>query len=529
MIKRSSWTTILLLWVVCNVGVIASPAQTLNTLISFNGPNGVNPSAGLVQGSDGNFYGTTYQGGANGGFQGTVFQMTPAGVLTTLHSFQGSPADGAFPYAGLVQSTTDGFFYGVTANGGSSHNCTNGCGTIFKISADGSQYSVLHNFNGTDGSSPLGTLIQGTADGNYYGTTFSGGTGNNCASFQPRGCGTVFKISSTGTFSVVHSFNLTDGDAPYAGLLQAPNGNFYGTTSEGITVGHGCSVGCGTVFEITPAGAVTTLHVFQGPDGYFPEAPLIRGADSNFYGTTSNGGANTNCRLGGCGTIFQITPQGALTSVSLNSADGSDPTAPLLLAADGNYYGTTALNGPHSGGTIFKLTPSLILSAVYSFCAQTSCADGASPEGGLVQSASGLLYGTAFAGGAFGAGTVFSLDVGFTPGVCLSPTSLDFGPVGFDRPTTPQTVTLTNSGGAPLLITAIAITGANSGDFSESDNCPISPNSLTPGAHCSITVVFSPTGSGTRSADVTITDNAPNTPQMVALTGIGVGGPVGLK
>jgi uncharacterized repeat protein (TIGR03803 family) len=281
---------------------------------------------------------------------------------------------------------------------------------------------------------------------------------------------------------------------------------------------------------MTPTGTVTTLHVFQGPDGYFPEAALIQGSDSNFYGTTSNGGANSNCRLGSCGTVFKISPQSPYTlmMVSLNAAIGSDPTAPLLQATDGNFYGTTPLDGANSGGSIFKLTQSLTLTPVYSFCAQPNCADGSGPQDGLVQS-TGLFYGTAFGGGAFGAGTVFSLDVGLGPIVSLSPTNLNFDPQGFDIPNTPQTVTLTNSGGAPLLITSIAITGADGGDFSESNNCPINPTALPPGGHCSITIVFSPTASGTRNADVTITDTAPGSPQMVPLTGIGVGGKVGLK
>jgi uncharacterized repeat protein (TIGR03803 family) len=510
-------------------------AQTLTTLISFNGPDGVNPYAGLVLGSDGYLYGTTYQGGASGNYQGTVFKISPQSpyTLTTLHTFLGSPTDGAFPYAGLVQGT-DGFFYGTTVNGGASSNCTHGCGTVFKISADGSQYSVLHSFTNADGSIPEGTLIQ-AADGNFYGTTFYGGTGNNCADFHPSGCGTVFKISpqSPYTLTTVHSFNFSDGYTPEAGLVQATNGNFYGTTSQGVTEGHTCGYGCGTVFEMIPQSpyTVTTLHVFQGSDGFFPGAPLIQGGDSNFYGTTARGGANNNCVEGDCGTVFKISPQSpyTLTTVSLSAATGSLPTAPLLQATDLNFYGTTNFNAANNGGSVFKLTEALTLTPVYSFCAQLNCADGESPSGLL--EFNGLLYGTTFSGGAFGAGTVFSLDVGLGlgPAVSLSPTNLNFGPQGIDIPNTPQTVTLTNSGGAPLVITSIAITGADGGDYFESNNCPISPNTLAPGSHCSIEVVFSPTASGTRNADVTITDNAPGSPQMVPLTGIGVGGKVGLK
>jgi uncharacterized repeat protein (TIGR03803 family) len=515
------------------VAVIASPAQTLTTLISFNGPDGDNPYAGLVLGTDGNLYGTTYQGGANGNYQGTVFKISPQSpyTLTTLHTFLGYPTDGSFPYAGLVQGT-DGFFYGTTVNGGTSNNCTNGCGTVFKISPDGSQYSVLHSFTNADGSIPEGTLIQAT-DGDFYGTTFYGGAGNNCADFQPSGCGTVFKISpqSPYTLTTVHSFNFSDGYTPEAGLVQATNGNFYGTTSQGVTSGQTCGYGCGTVFEMIPQSpyTVTTLHVFQGSDGFFPGAPLIQGGDLNLYGTTARGGANNNCFFGGCGTVFRISPQSpyTLTTVSLTPATGSLPTAMLLQDTDRNFYGSTALDGGNSGGGIFKLTESLTLTPVYSFCALPNCADGSSPS--WLAESNGLFYGTTFSGGAFSAGTVFSLEVGLGPAVSLSPTSLNFGPQGFDIPNTPLTVILTNTGVAPLLIASIAITGADGGDFSESNTCPINPSTLPVGGHCSITVVFSPTASGTRNADITITDNAPNSPQMVPLTGIGVGGKVGLE
>ena len=479
--EKFSLSNICVVFVFCAATAITVPAQTLTTLISFNGPDGVNPTAGLVQGADGNLYGTTYQGGANGNYQGTVFKISPQSpyLLTTLHTFLGYPTDGSFPYAGVVQGT-DGFFYGTTANGGTSDNCKNGCGTVFKISADGSQYSVLHSFNGTDGSIPEGILIQAT-DGNFYGTTFYGGAGNNCADFQPSGCGTVFKISPQSPYplTTVHSFNFSDGYTPEAGLVEAANGNFYGTTSQGVTAGQTCGYGCGTVFEMTPAGAVTTLHVFQGPDGYFPQAPLIQGRDSSFYGTTSDGGANKNCRLGGCGTVFKISPQSpyTLTTVSLTAAIGSIP-APLLQATDGNFYGTTALDGANGGGSIFELTQSLTLMPVYSFCAQPNCADGDGPEGGLVQDTNGTFYGTAFSGGAFGAGTVFSfsLSVGLGPFVETDPTS---GPVG-----------------TPVIILGTNLTGATGVTF---NGTPATINSNT-GSEITTTV---PTGATTGLVQVT--------------------------
>ena len=404
---------------ICAVTTIASTAQTLTTLISFNGNDGDNPSAALVQGNDGSFYGTTYQGGAHGNYRGTVFKMTPQGDLTVLYTFcsQSGCTDGAFPYVGLVRGN-DGNFYGTTANGGSSTACANGCGTVFKITPQGA-LTTLHSFDNTDGSIPLGALIQAT-DGNFYGTTRYGGTAFNCSDLQPVGCGTVFKITPTGTLTTIHSFNLSDGDGPYAALLQAANGNFYGTTGEGVVAGDVCSLGCGTVFEMTLSGTVTTLHVFQGSDGSFPSAPLIQGSNSNFYGTTSHGGSSSNCNSG-CGTTFIITPQGAFTSVSFNGGNGSDPSSPLLQGIDGNLYGTTTMGGMHNAGEVFKITPEGMLTVVYSFCSQAGCADGSDPEDGLLQLPNGTFYATAFGGGAFGAGTVFSLSMGGSNPIQLIP------------------------------------------------------------------------------------------------------------
>jgi uncharacterized repeat protein (TIGR03803 family) len=425
MSKLSSWKTIFCVCVFCAVAAIASPAQTFTTLANFDGTDGVNPYAGLVQGTDGNFYGTTFQGGADGGYQGTVFKVTPAGTLTTLHSFAGT--DGAFPYAGLIQGT-DGNFYGTTVEGGANNNCTSGCGTVFKITLAGT-LTTLHSFDGTDGNYPAAGLVQGT-DGDFYGTTNVGGLGNNCADFQPTGCGTVFKITAAGTLTTLHTFNFTDGYEPWARLVQGTDGNFYGTTAEGVVGGDICGFGCGTVFKMTPAGTLTTLHAFEGPDGAFPQSALLQASNGEFYGTTAAGGAYDDCVPASfwCGTTFQITPTGTLTTVlSFDGADGSDPTAGLIQATDGNFYGTTTTGGandtcPGCYGTAFKLTPEGTLTTLYSFCSQTDCADGAGPNGGVFQATNGTLYGTAFSGGAFNAGTVFSLSVGLGPFVEIEPT-----------------------------------------------------------------------------------------------------------
>jgi uncharacterized repeat protein (TIGR03803 family) len=164
------------------------------------------------------------------------------------------------------------------------------------------------------------------------------------------GCGTIFKITPGGTLTTLHSFNFTDGYQPWAKLVQATDGNFYGTTSEGVVAGSPiCGFGCGTVFKITPAGTLTTLHTFAGPDGSFPLSGLVQGTDGNFYGTTSGGGASGACGASGCGTVFQMTQAGALTTLhSFGGADGNGPFAALVQAGNGNFYGTTTEGGANN-------------------------------------------------------------------------------------------------------------------------------------------------------------------------------------
>jgi uncharacterized repeat protein (TIGR01451 family) len=222
--------------------------------------------AGLIQATDGNFYGTTELGGVPcvpgwcaGGSGGTVFKMDAAGTLTTLHSFTGP--DGWSPRAGLIQAT-DGNFYGTTDSGGAGNR-----GTVFKMSAAGI-LTTLHSFTGSEGSAPEAGLIQ-ARDGNFYGTTQ----------------GTVFKMDAAGTLTTLHTFIQSEGVNLEAALIQATDGNFYGTTSN-----FGASGGFnGTVFKIDAAGTLTTLHFFAGSDGAKPAAGLIQATDGNFYGTTSTG------------------------------------------------------------------------------------------------------------------------------------------------------------------------------------------------------------------------------------------------
>jgi uncharacterized protein (TIGR03437 family) len=388
--------------------MIDSPAQVLTTLVIFNAADGANPGYGaLLQGTDGNFYGTTAGGGTGSCSPplvgcGTVFKITPGGTLTTLHSFD--KTDGATLTAGLIQAT-DGNFYGTTGNGGANGI---GYGTIFKITPGGT-LTTLHSFDGsTDGQGPNG-LIQAT-DGNFYGTTSAGGNPVN-------GYGTIFKITPTGTLTTLYTFrNLSDGASPTAGLVQATDGNFYGTTIEGPP--NTFYSGPGTIFKITPAGKLTTLHNFSGTDGANSRAALIQANDGNFYGTTTAGGAN------GWGTVFKITPGGILTTLYSFDflSDGAVPQAGLIQAADGNFYGTTYYGGTNiaygtaSGGTIFKISPGGALTTMHSF----SGTDGYTPHGGLVQVANGNIYGTTSTGGASNDGTVFALVLPPTPTLTVS-------------------------------------------------------------------------------------------------------------
>jgi uncharacterized repeat protein (TIGR03803 family) len=280
-------------FVFCAAMAIGSPAQTsttLTTLHSFNNTDGASPYAGLVQGTDGKLYGTTFVGGVR---YGTVFRITTVGALTTLHSF--NITDGENPEGGLVQAI-DGNFYGTTVVAGAHPSY----GTVFKITPGGT-LTTLHSFDYTDGYYPEAGLVLAT-NGNFYGTTYSGGS-------DPLG-GTVFRITAAGTLTTLHSFTTaTGGYHPAAGLVQGIDGNFYGTTVHG-----GAHGGNGTIFKIAAGGALTTLHSFDFTDGSEPEAGLVQATDGNFYGTTSHGGANN------VGTVFKL-------SVGLGPFVETEPTS----------------------------------------------------------------------------------------------------------------------------------------------------------------------------------------------------------
>jgi len=353
----------------------------------------------LVQGADGNFYGSADAGGANGA--GTVFKVTREGTLTSLYSFcalSGCP-DGENPQATLLQAT-NGKFYGTTHGGGAY-----GCGTVFEITRTGA-LTTLHSFEDPiDGCRPAG-LIQ-AVNGNLYGVTVYGGLQG----------GTFFEITPTGKFTTLYSFcslpNCADGENPETSLVQGTDGNFYGTTLSGGANFQG------TVFRITATGALTTLYSFCSLalcfDGGYPDS-LVQGSDGNFYGTTEEGGVHC---VSTCGTVFEINRGVKLSTLYTfcdqpNCADGDSPMS-LVQGSDGNFYGTTNGPGAFQAGTAFGITSTGTLSTLHTFCSADLCSDGAYPVGGLLQATDGLFYGTTEEGGASNDGTVFSLDMGLAP------------------------------------------------------------------------------------------------------------------
>jgi uncharacterized repeat protein (TIGR03803 family) len=314
---------------------------TETILHSFAGSDGEDPVAGVTADSAGDLYGTTISGGTDG--YGVVFEVATDGAETVLHSFKGGK-DGMVPYAGLLLN--GGNFYGTTFYGGGNYRCTAqlSCGTVFKLTPDGTM-TVIHAFSGgNDGGNPWAGLIADAA-GDLYGTTTAGGTGD-CSS----GCGTIFEITSGGKEKVLHSFlNGNDGFEPEGVLTEDAKGNFYGTTVEGG------SSSAGTIFKLAADGNETVLYSFTGgSDGAYPDSALIMDSAGNLYGTTPQGGD-----IGyGYGTIFRLSPGGKLKVLHAFCYDcktGREPAGGVIADQEGNLYSTATVAGRYNAGTVFEL------------------------------------------------------------------------------------------------------------------------------------------------------------------------------
>jgi uncharacterized repeat protein (TIGR03803 family) len=304
-----------------NVGALfnVSPSGVMTLIFSFNYAPGNDPLSGVTLGSDGNYYGTTK---LNGEGPGTAWQVTPAGTGKALHYF-GNSGDGACPWAGPIEGT-NGNYYGTT---------TTVCGfgsqsTIYTLTSSGA-LTTLYTF--TDGSNLTAPLVQGT-DGNFYGVTESGGV---------NGDGSVFRMTPSGTVTILHSFDGTDGNQAYTGLIQASDGNFYGVTDIGG------SSNAGVVFKISSSGAYTVLHNFNGTtDGGQPWG-LMQATNGTLYGVAESGGS-------GYGTIYSLTSSGTFTVLhNFVNTDGATPSSPLKQNTNGILYGDTNQGGNVSlcGGT----------------------------------------------------------------------------------------------------------------------------------------------------------------------------------
>jgi uncharacterized repeat protein (TIGR03803 family) len=326
---------------------------------------------------------------------GVLTVPTHAQTDAVLYSFCAKKgcADGKQPQNVTLASDAKGNLYGTTLYGGADQ-----VGTVFRLTTSGVEQVYSFQNNGTDGTSPLFGVVLDKA-GNLYGTTPGGGA---------YGYGTVYKVTSSGVETILHSFNLdgADGTGPEGALIIDASGNLYGTTGDG---GSNCLPGgCGTVFEITALGAVTILYSFadNGVDGFLPAAGLAMDTNGNLYGTTPFGGAYNR------GTVYEVTPSSGVETILYsfggNANDGETPTyAPLVVDVEGNVYGTTPTGGAHGLGTAFKVTPLGVETTLHSFGANDK--DGQFPYGGLILDAAGNVYGTADTGGPHGEGAIFKL------------------------------------------------------------------------------------------------------------------------
>jgi uncharacterized repeat protein (TIGR03803 family) len=313
---------------------------------------------------------------------------------TILYSFGGVPGEGAIPHGALLYKK--GNLYGTTTANAPSGDL----GNVFEITADG-QYKVLHNFGSQpgDGTAPCdygGLAFRG---GKLYGTALYGGA---AGSF-----GTVFDLTLKGKETILHTFGGQPGDGayPFASVIFDKAGNLYGTTEEGGPYSN-CLYGCGIVYEVTQSGEEKVLYSFQDvdDDAIFPDANLTFDKAGNLYGTSNVGGVYEG------GTVFELSPAGVekvLYSFNRQGGDGNYPSSAVVFGKKGNIYGTTFYGGVYGQGTVFELSPTGVEKLLYSFGGQPS--DGINAYGNLILDKKGNIYGTTFAGGLYGQGTVFEL------------------------------------------------------------------------------------------------------------------------
>jgi uncharacterized repeat protein (TIGR03803 family) len=376
------------------VGVPFASAQAQDYSIVYTfGIGGVGPNSALSKDAAGNLYGTTATG-AGDEQDGLIYKLTPGGGETVVYTFNG--VDGQNPFGNLIRDK-EGTVYGVTLYGGADDD-----GTVFKLDTK-KHHTVLYSFTGRngDGEYPEGGLVRDEA-ANFYGTTIYGGQvgcGNGL------GCGMVFKLSASGKETALHRFTGgKDGGWPAGSLVRDDQGNLYGVASGGGDLKCDSGYGCGTIFKITAKGKFSVLHTFTGSDGATPQATMIRDASGNLYGTTVFGGTAN------FGTIFKLDPSGSLTVLHQflgSPKDGAYPYfAPLARDTAGNLYGVTLEGGDYgskceiaggSCGVAFKLDRTGKINILHFFTGLNG--DGAAPGGGLVLDEAGELYGITYRGG----------------------------------------------------------------------------------------------------------------------------------
>jgi uncharacterized repeat protein (TIGR03803 family) len=380
---------------------VCAQAQTVTLVYDFHAIGKQADATSIIQGTDGNLYGTA-TGGTHD--QGQIFRMTPSGDLTAIYNFcaKSKCPDGSIPETIILGS--DGDLYGVTYAGGSDAGFSLGSGTVYKITPGG-ELTTLHTFCPTagcaDGQGPRGITLAN--DGNFYGTTQVGGAFSQ---------GTLFSISPTGTFKTLHTFcsqsNCSDGGSPQSPPVQGIDGNFYGVAYSGGTLNGG------TIYQITAAGTYKVLYNFCSyqtscPTGSNPSGALAQDSVGNFFGTTAFGGHTINY-----GTVFEFTSEHQYKVLhKFQGSDGNVPQTELAFASNGEFYGVTQGGGGPREGNIYKVTSAGVFDSFFAF---QCCNEGYDPVYSLFQSTNGLLYGaTNYGTNPCCYGTIFSVDDNMSP------------------------------------------------------------------------------------------------------------------